>query len=66
MQGHFIVAMIRCPWVGGEEGQNISVVGAGQYGDPFNLSVDVLVGGLAFEEVGFVRVRIMYGVYGEA
>ena len=66
MQGRFIVSVIQRPLVGGEEGQKSSDVGAGQDGEPFNLSADVLVGGLALGEVGVVRVRIGYGFDGAA
>ena len=58
------MTVIWCSSVDGEEGQESSDVGAGNYGEPVNRSVDGLVGGLAFGEVGVVRVRIVYGVYG--
>ena len=66
MQGRFVVTVIWCSSVGGEEGQDSSDVRAGNYGEPVNRSVDGLVGGLTFGEVGVVRFRIRYGVYGEA
>ena len=64
MQGRFIVTVIWCPLVGGKEGQKESDIGAIQDVDPVNLSTDILVGGLAFGEVGAVRVRIGYRVDG--
>ena len=66
MQGRFIVAVIRCPLLSGEEGQNGSDVRASQDGDPVNLYADALVGGIEFGEVGVVRVSIGDGVDGSA
>ena len=60
------MTVIRCPLVGGEEGQDSSDIGAGQYGQPVNGSLYGLVGGLAFGEVRVVGVGIGYGVDGAA
>ena len=54
MQGQFVVTMIWCPLVGGEEGQNGSDVGAGRNGKIVNRSGDGLVSSLAFGEVRLV------------
>ena len=64
MQSRFAVTMIWCSLVGGEEGQNVSGVRAGQYYEPVNRSEDGLLDRLEFGEVGVVRVRIGYGVDG--
>ena len=34
MQEGFVVTMIKCPLLGGEEGHNSSGVRVGQYGEP--------------------------------
>ena len=36
MQKCFVLTVIKCPLVGGEEGQNGSGIRAGQYGEPVN------------------------------
>ena len=64
IQGCFVVTMIQCPLVGGEERQDGSDIRAGYGGQPVNESADALVDRISFGEVRVVRVRVGYGVDG--
>ena len=48
IQGRFVVTVIRCALLGGEEGKDSSDIRAGQYGQPVNGTGDGVVVGLAF------------------